>query len=552
MADQVTHNNENVVEGRIAACISGSAELEEFARLMLSGADGEVLATIADDKLSELVRSAYERHETKRPGVHQISVRRVDGLGPDGDPRTIVEIINDDMPFLVDSALGEIQARGHQAYLVLHPIMKVERSPSGTRRRIVGRGDGHWGDGLQESYIFAIVESMSDEAARNLHAALDAIMREVRVAVTDWRAMMSRLDDAIKALEKRPPQIAPGALSESIAFCKWLIDGQFTFLGVREYRLDGGTETGRLAPVADSGLGVLRDPELLVLSKGGKDLELTDEIRQHMFSSQPLIITKSDIRSRIHRRAYMDYIGLKTYGADGQQSGELRLVGLFTSQAYTARPTQIPFLRHKMDAVIRHTGFAPGSHDAKAIINVLEHFPRDELFRIGDRMLAQWAREILDLDLRPRVRLFARRDRFDRFVSALVYVPRERFSTKIRVEIGEALARAYKGHISAFTPFFPEASLIRVHYIVGRSEDVPPSEIDDHSLEAEIADIAQMWEDRLRGHMEKSGPKLRALAPKYGGVRREFPGQPRARGYPEDRTARAGTAGGGGFLSPGR
>jgi glutamate dehydrogenase len=500
---------------RLKSHYRNADDVGRFAQLFLAEADQENLSRIAAPKLAALIEDAYAFQASRPPASHQISIRRVEGLGSDGDARSVVQIVNDDMPFLVDSVLGELQAQSHSAYAVLHPIMKVERSRDGTRQAIIGRGDENWGDGLQESFFFAIIEALSDEDARALRVALGEVLEEIRVAVIDWQPMLSRMKAALQAYERTPPRVAPGILTESLEFCRWLIGGQFTFLGMREYKLVGGTETGLLQKIEDSGLGVLRNPNVLVLSKGGKPLEVTPEIREHMFAPQPLIITKSDIRSRVHRRIYMDFIGLKTYGADGQQSGELRIVGLFTSQAYTERPSAIPFLRQKVNAVLRNTGYAPGSHDAKAVVNVLENFPREELFRIGDRMLANWARAILDLDLRPRVRLLMRRDRFDRFVSALVYIPRERFSTRIRVQVGNALARALDGRVSAFTPFFPEASLIRVHYLIGRTPHTPVPDMDVAALEAEIDDIAQMWSDRFVAAMDKAGARNRMLIPKY-------------------------------------
>jgi glutamate dehydrogenase len=497
-----------------------ASEIRSFAELILYGADLVAVSELPDGALSALVRCVYLNHAEKPPGSHRIEIEAMEGLGPDGEVQSVVQIVNDDMPFLVDSALGELQAHGYMPHLVLHPILKVERSAAGRRDRIIGRGDANWGDGFQESIFIAVVDHLPEAEAEALMDALDRVMREVRVAVTDWRPMMNRLESTLRQFERTPPPIAPGPLTEMLEFCRWLIDGQFTFLGMREYRLAGGLETGTLEAVPGSGLGVLRDPSMLVLSKGGEPLEMTPEIRRHMFSAQPLIITKSDIRSRIHRRVYMDYVGVKTYGRDGRQDGELRIVGLFTAQAYTERPSAIPFLRQKVDAVLRNTGFAPGSHDGKAILNILEHFPRDELFRIGDSMLAEWSREILDLDLRPRVRVLARRDRFDRFISVLVYVPRERFSTQIRAKIGEALERALDGHVATFVPFFPEASLIRVHYIIGRTPGTLPKPIETAALEAEINDIAQMWNDRLVSAMDKAGHPLRGFRRKY---RHAFP-----------------------------
>lgn len=448
---------------RAAAAGPSDASFNAFTRIVLSGADATAREGVPDDVLVETLQRAFEGHAQKPAGGHRSAVSRMHATTAGGSYLSLVLLVNDDMPFIVDSVIGELQARGHMPLLVLHPILKTERNGAGMRERIVGAGDANWADGMQESIFAAVIDEISDAAASELAGALDSVLRDVRSAVADWRPMVSCLEGVVRQFERAPPQIAPGVLSETLEFCRWLIDGQFTFLGMRAYRLVGDAGSGTLEPVEDSGFGVLRDPGVPVLSKGGKPLEITPEIRRQLFAPHPLLITKSDMRSRVHRHAYMDYVGLKTYGADGRQNGELRMVGLFTSQAYTERPGAIPLLRQKVEAVLRRTGYAPGSHDGKMILNVIEHFPRDELFQIRDDMLAEWARAILDLDLRPRVRLLIRRDGFDRFVSALVYVPRERFSTQIRAQIGDALARGAGGHVSAFTPFFPEAALIRVH-----------------------------------------------------------------------------------------
>ena len=170
----------------------------------------------------------------------------------------------------------------------------------------------------------------------------------------------------------------------------------------------------------------------------------------------------------------MDYVGVKTYRPDGSVKGEVRFVGLFTSQAYVRPPAEIPLLRHKVDSVIAASGYPPASHDGKALLNILNTFPRDELFQIGVEQLQEWCEGILDLELRPRVRVFARIDRFDRFVSVLVYAPRDRYNTKVRERIGDLLAQTYNGRIAAFYPYFPEGPLVRVQFIVGRYEGETP------------------------------------------------------------------------------
>ena len=190
-----------------------------------------------------------------------------------------------------------------------------------------------------------------------------------------------------------------------------------------------------------------------MLRRGTELVAMTPEVRRFFFAPAPLIITKANVVSRIHRRAHMDYIGVKIYRADGTPEGEIRIVGLFTSQAYMqlAAPDPVPAAQGR--TVLQRRAIRAASHAGKALINVLETFPRDELFQIDAGASAASGREgILDLEMRPRVRVFARVDRFDRFVSLLVYVPRDRYSSTVRERIGAYLAEAYNGHVSAFYP----------------------------------------------------------------------------------------------------
>src|SRR5204862_2204355 len=216
------------------------------------------------------------------------------------------------------------------------------------------------------------------------------------------------------------------------------------------------------------GLGILRAREVRVLRRGTELVSITPEIMQFLKEPKALIITKANVRSRVHRRVHMDYIGIKRFDAEARFTGELRIVGLFTSTAYTRSARSIPYVRRKIDAVMKRAGFDPDSHSGKALVNVLESYPRDELFQIDEESLFHFALEVLYLDERPRVRVLARRDRFDRFVSVLVFVPRERFDSTTRLAIGSHLATAFKGRVSAFYPFFPEGPLVRVHFIIRR------------------------------------------------------------------------------------
>src|SRR5262245_12970077 len=476
-----------------------------FGKVLLGRDDhDDGLTRLNPPHLAELTREALALIARKPKAQHNVRIR---SLSPDaaGEALSLLEISNDDMPFLVDSILGELQARGLGVLALLHPIFKTERDGSGHLRKVIGPGDADWNDGHQESYIAVLLNPVPAALGKEIVAAISALLDEVRVAVSDWGKMRQRLEAAIAELETVGEPIAADLRAEAVSFLQWLLKDNFTFLGMREFALTGDPETGTLVALKGSGLGVLRDAALEVLRRGSELLAMTPEIRRFFFAPAPLIITKANVVSRVHRRAHMDYVGIKTYHRDGALKGELRLIGLFTSQAYVRLPSEIPFLRLKVAKVLAGAGYPPASHAGKALTNILNTFPRDELFQIGVERLQEWSEGILDLETRPRVRIFARVDRFDRFVSLIVYVPRDRYNTGVRERIGTLLAEAYQGRVTAFYPYFPEGPLVRVQFIIGRKRG-PTPQVEEVWLETEIGRIIRTWQDRLAEAIGRLGP----------------------------------------------
>ncbi len=485
-----------------------------FLRALLGSTDPSSLASLAPEDLAREAIEAFSAIAVRRRGEQSV-VLRASVIIPGG---VAVEIVNDDMPFLVDSVLGEIQMRGLEVAMVFHPTYKAERTADGELVAVTAPGDGKWGDGRQESYI-AIHLAGTPSAARQdeLRAAVLAILAEVRVVVGDWRRMITRVNRAIEDLAEAPVSVAKDELDEQLAFLAWLVDDNFTFLGTRDYRLEGAPDQGELVTADDAGLGLLSEPGVHVLRRGTELVAMTPEVRQFFFSPDPLIITKANVVSRVHRRVHMDYIGIKQYGQAGEVIGELRVVGLFTSTAYTQSPRRIPMLRRKIADVSQALALAPESHAAKALINVLETFPRDELFQIAPDDLTRWVAGILDLDVRPRVRIFLRYDKFDRFVSALVYVPRDRYSSATRERIGEYLSERFDGYVAAFYPYFGDGPLARVHFIVARRTG-RISQIEVAELEVGITRIVRTWKDALQQAISALGEGSTTLLASYLGA----------------------------------
>jgi len=502
-------DDERQAAGRLeaAARILKSAEpgVAEFFQTLYRAAPPDDINRYAPESLAALACLVFEKTSVRKPGETLVTLAEFRAQADDYTRNELILIaVNDDMPFLFDSLVGEANEQGARILALFHPVVTVTRDGEGVR--------GQSGATFRESVIVLVLDSMFAEDRRHmLVQGARATFEKVRLAVRDWRKMLSHLKATIGELVANPPPVSREELNESVSFLEWLSDNHFTFLGARDYAYSeaGG---GKLEPVAESGLGVLSDPEARVIRRGEDRATLTPEVRAFLTRPAPLIITKSNERSRIHRRVHMDYIGVKMFDHQGRLTGERRFVGLFTSSAYSRRPGDIPLLRSKVRHVRERANLAADSHDGKALAHILDTYPRDDLFQISDDELFHIALGILRLGERPKVRVFLRYDRFDRFVSALVYVPRDRYDTHVREKIHAILAEAFNGRMSAAHPSLDDTMLARVHYIIGRNEGPRPI-ADPQILEGEIRDAIRTWEDGfsealMAEHGEHEGMRL--------------------------------------------
>jgi len=457
-----------------AAALSGSEN--GFARFLAAAAnatDAEDLAGIAADKFESILRQSYVRLLSYEGQTSAVS------LTPPRDAYEplVIDVISPDMPFIVDSVMAALRAAGGSARLFAHPVVRI--------------ADGDVADqGKKLSMLHIHSDPVADTGL--LADEIQGAMRDVSRAVGDWQPMLERVRKAQADLTN--VRVAPGQRDEAVLFLEWLAENNFTFLGLREYRLEGGT----LAPVAESGLGVLRDPDFKVLRNGAEFIDATPQHADFMAGAELLLVTKANVRSRVHRRVHMDYVGIKLYGADGQPAGELRLVGLFTAQAQALPHTEVPLIRRKIGEVMRRSGFDPMGHDGRTLLSALNSYPRDELFQIDIDQLAEFAGAIAGLFDRPRVRVLPRIDRFDNFVSILVYVPRDRYDSEARASIAQYLAQQYGGRVSAYYPHFLESELVRLHIIIGRNGGATPQP-SRTELEARVEALTSSFGDALAG-----------------------------------------------------
>jgi glutamate dehydrogenase len=411
--------------------------------------------------------------------------------------RTIVEIANDDMPFLVDSVTAALNGIDLIVHLIIHPVLRLRRDAKGEVVELLDETAGDGDGSLRESLMHVEISEQNDPARREAIAArLTAVLQDVRRAVADWPAMRKALAATLDHLESSKLPMPAREINEVAAFLRWLDDENFTFLGFREYRYrPSGKDDSVVVP--KSGLGLLRDDDYSVFDGLRHFTALPPEVRDYLREKRLLTISKSNQRATVHRPAHMDAIGIKTFDDDGEVLGEKLFLGLFTSLAYSRSPRAIPILRLKVQRVLARAGFAPNSHDGKALQHILDTFPRDELLQIGEDELFDTALGILNLQERQRIALFLRRDPLERFVSCLVYVPRDRYSTDLRRRMAAILAEACKGTVAGFTTQLDEAALARVHFMIETVRGRVPA-IDAAEVERRLAETGRVWSDRLQ------------------------------------------------------
>ncbi|HEX2085817.1 MAG TPA: NAD-glutamate dehydrogenase [Solirubrobacteraceae bacterium] len=446
---------------------------------------------------------------------------------------TCVEAVSDDMPFLVDSLSMALTRRDYRIHLFVHPVMRVMRDAGGELERVL---PAHEAVGAPESVIHIEIDRQTDRA--QLDALRDDLLRvlaDVRVAVEDWPRMTEQARSLAAQLDDPPPPVEDAERREANALLEWLADDHFVFLGYREYELVTVEGKEVLRAIPDTGLGILRPTHAPSHSHSTTFSELPARVRALARAPRLLILTKANSRATVHRPSYLDYIGVKRFDAGGDVVGERRFLGLYTSAAYKARPHEIPLLRHKAKAVIARAAFPPGSHDEKALVDILEGLPRDELFQVGEDELFALAMAIHALAGRPRVRLFVRRDDYERFLSCLVYLPRERFNTQNRERIGEILRDAFGGESVDFALNLSESVLVRIHFMVRTGVGELP-DVDVEALEERIVEVTRSWTDALDDALtEELGEEAgKALFRRYG------PAFPTA--YQADNVARSAVA----------
>jgi glutamate dehydrogenase len=409
---------------------------------------------------------------------------------------TVIEMVNDDMPFLVDTIGLALTRRELTLHFLAHPVFAVSRSPGGALLGVHDRGDAAEGRKQRlESFQHVEVDRIVDPATlASLASEIERSMRDVRAACGDWAKMQHAVRRTADDLESLGARLDPRDLSETRALLEWMEDRHFTFLGYREYRLRGGKGRENLQRVEATGLGILRRGNQL---PGNTTRILASDIRRRSRSHELTLITKANSQSTVHRAGYLDYVGINHFDAKGRLIGERRFLGLWTTAAYGTSPREIPVVRHKVAQVLEHFALAPDSHDGKALQHILDSFSRDELFQASVPELIRTVTGIFGLQERPRVRLLLRRDPFHRFYSCLIFVPREKYNLQVRQRIEAVIRETFDAFSMESQVQIAESNLARLH-IVARTAPKEAARVDVDALERRIAAAVRSWLDAFK------------------------------------------------------
>ncbi len=414
---------------------------------------------------------------------------------------TIVEIIHPDMPFLVDSVRREMDRQDLTVHLIIHPVISVRRDRQGKLLELLPAAGEK---SLEEQPPDVLVEALNHmeidrqtepRALADIQNGIKRVLSDLRAAVDDWPQMRQTMEQILSELEQQPPPIKPADLEEGKAFLQWLHDDHFTLLGYRSYELVKEGAQTQLRREPGSGLGILSFASQPSFSASFSNLP--EGMRQAAIVPGLLIVNKASGISTVHRSVPMDYVGVKRFDSKGRVMGEHRFLGLFTAAAYNLSPNQIPLLRQKLSSALDRSGLRRGGHARKRLLNILESYPRDELFQSTEEELLHTSLEILQMQERKILRLFVRRDPFARFYSCIVFMPRDRYNTALRKSIQEVLLDAFRGTMVDFNVVLSESVLARIHLIVRNLERGDPK-FSVEEIEEQLRTVTQSWQEGLR------------------------------------------------------
>jgi glutamate dehydrogenase len=497
----------------------GGALAARFAEHFYRHVAAEDVLERDESALAGAALSALELLRQRAPGEAALRVFTPPAEDDDfAGGHSVVEIVTDDVPFLVDSVTGELNRTGITVHLAVHPVVRVRRDGGGRLTDIVGLADDDSMGAATESVMQFHIDRHSDaDALDRIADRLRSILSDVRASVADWQSMRDQLDASIAEIEASKPPISDDEVQETIALLRWLANDHFMFVGYREYDFPRSGAAIRIEIVPGSGLGILRNPSVTIYDDLLDRPRLPPEIGEFILSPSLVMVGKANRRSTVQRTSRLDTIALRRFDAAGRVIGGRLFAGLFTSIVFTSSPRQIPVLRRKVAAVLDASGFPPKSHDGRGLLHILETLPRDELFQFDAPALLDTSLGILRLRDRQRVALFVHREPLGRSVSCFVYVPRDRFDTRLRKRLGAIISEGFGGTLTAFQTSISSDPMARVHFVVQTTPGVPAPRTTE-AIEHDLIEASRDWRDDLRDHLVRhhGGERGRQLFVSYG------------------------------------
>ena len=406
---------------------------------------------------------------------------------------TVLEIHVDDGPFLVDSITNELAAHQLEVARVLHPVLGTTRDEDG---RLIGLSSARSSSQRESVQHYLLERRLFSADLPALERAVTRVLDDVRSAVRDFEPLLGTLSVLASYARQGGHHYPTDEIDEAVAFLEWLADDNFVFLGYREYRIDQGPQGKVIQCVPDSGLGILSDHRRSSLCEPKPFSSLTPQVAERYEQGDLLVISKTNRMSTVHRRARMDYIGVRIVDENGFTVGEARLLGLLTSKAYMERASRTPVLRRKLAEIAQAEDLIEGSHDHKAVVALFESFPKDELFGVPNDDLRRLLMGLLELQEKAKVQLFVRRDLLDRSARVLVAVPRDRYSTTLARRLEKLFLERFDGESVDFHLELGTSELARLHYRIWVGEG-PVPDVDFEMLDQDVLKITRSWQEQV-------------------------------------------------------
>jgi glutamate dehydrogenase len=451
---------------------------------------------VPDHVLSQALDIAQSKMDKRKKNENLITITPSSKRdNDDKHDQTLVVILTKDRPFLIDSITAECVANKHTIEGVLHTTIGVERTKAGTLQTLEVKPSKE-AEIVRESLLIITLSGFYGEVrAKELCKKFDSIITDVEFATTDWQAMREALKETVNELENTKKAKDKELFTEYEAFLNYLYDNNFTLLGYREYKLTSKGKVAQSKIVKGSGLGLLSDEKQPVYINKTRQ-NLSEDLQKLRMNQATLTVAKVNKRSTVHRRVPMDAIAIKTYDSKGNVTGERLFIGLFTSVTYSRSIQDVPYLRQKVNNVVEKSGFSFNSHNYRALMHILEKYPRDELFQINSETLKDFALSIMTLQEQPKVALYVRPDPFKRYISCLVYVPREKYETDLRIKVQQILETRLDGHGDAFYTVLDDSPLARVIYTI-RVDETTNKKYDFKKIEQELIEAGRSWDERI-------------------------------------------------------